>query len=192
MIDAAERLFLADGYGPTTIAAIADAAGVSVETIYKAFGGKPGLVRAIRDRAAGRRGTGSRGTTLRRDARPRSRPAAIIKNWGTLTTEVAPRVSPILLLVRAAADTDPEMATLLDEMDAARLERMTVNARHLYDAGHLRPDVTLEQATDVLWTYSSPELYELLVLRRGWPLEHYGRFVADAMNAALLPTRQPS
>jgi hypothetical protein len=38
----------------------------------------------------------------------------------------------------------------------------------------------------VLWTYTSPELYELLVVRRGMPLEDYGHFVAEAMTAALL------
>ncbi|MEO7663675.1 MAG: helix-turn-helix domain-containing protein, partial [Candidatus Limnocylindrales bacterium] len=47
VIEAARRLFLADGYGQTTVSAIAEAAGVSTETIYKAFGGKPGLVRAL-------------------------------------------------------------------------------------------------------------------------------------------------
>jgi hypothetical protein len=40
----------------------------------------------------------------------------------------------------------------------------------------------------VLWTYSSPELYELLVIRRGWSVERYGRFIADSMIAALLPS----
>jgi hypothetical protein len=114
-------------------------------------------------------------------------PRKIIANWGTLTTEVAPRVSPLLLVVRAAAKADPDLAPVWDEVEADRLERMTVNARHLRDAGHLRPGITLEAAADVLWTYSSPELYELLVLRRGWSLERYGQFVADAMIAALLP-----
>ena len=51
IVAVAERLFLRDGYSATTIAAIAGAAGVSADTIYKAFGGKPGLVRAIRDTA---------------------------------------------------------------------------------------------------------------------------------------------
>jgi hypothetical protein len=63
---------------------------------------------------------------------------------------------------------------------------MTGNARRLRNAGHLRPGVTLAQAADVLWTYSSPELYKLLVIRRAMPLEQYGRFVADAMINALL------
>ena len=47
IVDAAEQRFLGDGYGLTTVAAIAGDAGVSADTIYKSFGGKPGLVRAI-------------------------------------------------------------------------------------------------------------------------------------------------
>jgi hypothetical protein len=64
---------------------------------------------------------------------------------------------------------------------------MRANAKRLHDAGHLRPDVTVAHAADVLWTYSSPELYDLLVVRRRMPLDIYARFVADAMIAALLP-----
>jgi hypothetical protein len=113
-------------------------------------------------------------------------PRAIIRNWGILTMEVAPRVAPILLMVREAAASDPELARLQEEMDAARLTRMTHNARTLLKGNHLRSGITLDAATDVLWTYSSPELYDLLVMRRGWSVERYGRFIADAMIAALL------
>jgi hypothetical protein len=65
---------------------------------------------------------------------------------------------------------------------------MAHNARTLLEGGHLREGITLQAATDVLWTYSSPELYELLVIRRGWSIHRYGRFIADAMIAALLPS----
>jgi AcrR family transcriptional regulator len=187
ILDTAQRLFLEGGYAGTTIAAIAAAAEVSVETIYKSFGGKTGLVRAIRDR--GLAGEGPRPAPERSDEmRAREMdPRKIISNWGTFTTEVAPRVSPILLVVRAAAEADPELAELRDEMEADRLRRMTTNARHLYESGHLRPGMTLKTATDILWTYSSPELFELLVLRRRWSTDRYGRFIAEAMIAALLP-----
>src|SRR5579859_2536149 len=160
---------------------------VSVETIYKAFGGRPGLVRAICASALAGEGpvpAETRSDELQiREPDPRQ----IIRGWGKLTTEVAPRVAPILLLLRSAAATDPQMAALRAEMDTARLARMTQNARNLAKAGHLRDDITVEQAGEVLWTYSSPELYELLVLERGWPAERYGTFIADAMTAALLP-----
>jgi hypothetical protein len=68
---------------------------------------------------------------------------------------------------------------------------MTHNAHNLADAGHLRDGITTEHAAEVLWTYSSPELYELLVINRGWPPRNYGAFIADAMIAALLPPAPP-
>jgi AcrR family transcriptional regulator len=186
IIDAAERRFLRAGYASTTIAAVAADAGVSVDTIYKSFGGKPGLVRAIRNRAL--EGEGPVPAERRSDALHDGEhdPRTIIKAWGALTAEVAPRVAPILLLIRSAAATDAEAVALLDEMDADRLRRMTENARRLRDAGQLRRGITLARAADVLWTYSAPELYELLVLRRGWSRSRYGRFVAGAMIDALL------
>jgi AcrR family transcriptional regulator len=186
VIAAAERRFLRDGYGATTIAAIAEDAGVSADTVYKSFGGKPGLVRAIRARAL--EGEGPVPAEQRSDELQARAPDGrrILEGWGALTLEVAPRVAPILLLIRGAAASDPEVMALLEEMDADRLRRMTANARRLRDAGHLRAGVTVARAADVLWTYSAPELYELLVLRRGWAPARFGRFISDAMIAALL------
>ncbi|MCU1384438.1 MAG: putative transcriptional regulator, TetR family protein [Acidobacteria bacterium] len=188
IVDTARRLFLRDGFARTTIATIAGDAGVSEETVYKTFGSKTALVRTIRDRALA--GAGPVHAERRSDRMQAGAHDArtIIRGWGVLTVEVAPRVAPILLLVRDAAASDPELATLRDEMDAARRTRMTRNARTLFKAGHLRRGITLAAAADVLWTYSSPELYELLVIRRGWAIARYGRFVADAMIAALLPS----
>jgi AcrR family transcriptional regulator len=182
----ARRLFLRDGFAPTTIAAIAEGARVSVDTVYKAFGGKPGLVRAICEEALA--GDQPIAAEARSDALQAAAGDAreIIRGWGELTAEIAPRVAPILLLVRAAAAADREMAGLHAEMSAQRLERMTHNARNLAASGQLREDTTVERAAEIMWTYSSPELYELLVVNRRWPLERYGSFVADAMIAALV------
>jgi AcrR family transcriptional regulator len=188
ILEVARRLFLSEGYAATTVAAIAQASKVSVETIYKAFGGKPGLVKAIYER--GLEGSGSVPAERRSDAMRSGEtdPRKIIENWGAFVTEVAPLSAPILLLVKTAAASDPEMAQLLEEADRARLARMEHNARDLYERRLLREGVTLEQARDILWLYSSPELYELLVVRQGWAIERYGRFVAGGMIAALLPT----
>lgn len=79
------------------------------------------------------------------------------------------------------------MDRLRTVLEAQRLRRMTDNARSLAEAGHLRGDISVEYAADVLWTYSSPELYELLVVKREWSLEGFGDFVAEAMITALLP-----
>jgi AcrR family transcriptional regulator len=186
IIEVAERRFLRDGYAAPTVAAIAADAGVSPDTIYKSFAGKAGLVRAIRARAL--EGGGPVPAEQRSDAlhSSESDPRKILEAWGRLTAEVAPRAAPILLLIRSAAASDPEVRALQEELDADRHRRMSENARRLRDAGHLRAGITLAQAADVLWTYSSPELYELLVVRRGWSAARFGRFVAEAMIAALL------
>ena len=188
VIESASRLFVRDGFAATTIERIAEEARVSEETVYKVFGNKTGLVRAIRDRALASAGPGHAERRSDQMQASENDPREIIRNWGVLTMEVAPRVAPVLLLVREAAASDPELARLQAEMDAARLTRMTHNARTLLKGRHLRSGITLEAAADVLWTYSSPELYELLVIRRGWSPERYGHFIADAMVSALLPS----
>lgn len=185
VLDAAQMLFFSQGYAATTVTGIAEAAGVSPETLYKAFGGKPGLVRGLRANAllgAGPVPAEDRSDQLRDLADPR----AVVRGWAKLAGEVAPRVAPILGLVREAALLDPNLRHLADDLDADRLRRMRANARFLADAGHLRPGVSLTQATDVLFAVSSPEMYELLVVRRGWSLRRYTGFVADTIENALL------
>jgi AcrR family transcriptional regulator len=189
ILDTAERQFLTGGYASTTIAAIAREAGVSVETIYKAFGGKPGLVRAIFER--GLTGRGPVPAYERSDAmRERETdPETIMRNWGVLTTEVASVVTPIRLLMRSAAATEAEMAALLEDSDRERLERMRHHARFLQERGYLREGVSVAEATDILWTCSSVEIYDLLVLQRGWSPQRFAEFVAEFMITALLPKR---
>ena len=49
VLGAARTAFLADGFARTTVPGVASAAGVSVETVYKAFSNKAGLVKAVFD-----------------------------------------------------------------------------------------------------------------------------------------------
>ncbi|MEP7090694.1 MAG: helix-turn-helix domain-containing protein [Nocardioidaceae bacterium] len=185
VLAAAQELFFRQGYAATTISSIAEAAGVSPETIYKAFGGKPGLVRELRAHAllgAGPQPAEDRSDQLRGLADPQ----AVVRGWANLAGEVAPRVAPILCLLRDAAVLDPTLQELVEELDADRLRRMRANARFLSEAGHLRPGVSLTQATDVLFAVSSQEMYDLLVVRRGWSLRRYTDFVASTIENALL------
>lgn len=185
LLDAARGLLLTDGYAATTMALVARACDVSVESVYKRFGGKPGLVRAVVDKALA--GEGRTPAEQRSDALSATDPELLLRGWAQLTAEVAPRVAPILLLVRAAASHDQELFELAGELDQTRRRRMTDNAGRLAAAGQLRPGLTVEHAADVLWAYSSPELYDLLVLRSSWELPRYARFVEDGLRAHLLP-----
>ena len=187
VIEAAVRQFLSMGYAGTTIAAIAEEAGVSVATVYKTFRSKPGLVRAIYDRGLKGRGPV---TAYQRSEEMRMRerdPRTLMRSWGALGAEVGTEVTPILLLLRAAAGTDPDAAALLEEIREQRLKRMRYLARFLEQRGYLREGVSVAQAADVLWACTSAELYELFVIQRRWSIPRFGRFLADFMITSLLP-----
>jgi AcrR family transcriptional regulator len=187
VLEVAERRFLADGYPSTTVAAVAEEAGVSPELVYKAYGGKGGLVQAIYERRLG--GTGQVPAYQRSDQMREKHqdPRLIMHEWGLLTAEVAATLTPVRLLVRAAATTDPDMATLLERIEEERLDRMRHHAEFLAERGYLRSGVSTGEATDILWACSSTEFYELLVLQRKWSLPRFAQFITDFMTTGLLP-----
>lgn len=183
----ARELFLTRGFGATTIAEIARAAGVSAETVYKNFGGKAGLVRAIYEESL----LGSNGPPAEQRSdlaqMTATDPVALMERFGLFTTEVSPLGAPVYLLIRdAAANGDAAMAALLRDIDDARYRRMLHNAGQLLERGLLPRGVSATEAADVMFTATTVELYESLVLKRGWSPERYGRFIARTLTANLL------
>jgi AcrR family transcriptional regulator len=186
VLDAATRMFLERGYADTTVPAVARAAGVSAQSVYKAFGNKPGLLKAVFDVAMA--GDDEPMTMMQRKALTRVReepdPRRKLRLYGAFVADTAPRHTPIQLLARAAAGADPEAAGVWEQLCAERLHGMTMFAQGL--AAHLRDDVSVDDARDLLWAHNSPELYDLLVNVRGWPLAKFSRWLSDSLIAALL------
>jgi AcrR family transcriptional regulator len=185
VVQAARGLFAERGFSRTTVAAVASEAGVSPETVYKAFGGKAGLVRSIWQDALAGAGPGHAERRSDAIAASASSGLQIIEGWLRVALEVAPRAAAVLTLVRSAAAVDPEAAELLDEIERGRTERMLHNARALEAGGHLRSDLSAAQAAELLLIFSG-EFYERLVLRAGWDVETYVAAMTRTMAAALL------
>ena len=188
VLDAATRAFLADGYTTTTVPAIAAEAGVSVETVYKAFGNKAGLLKAVFDVAI----VGDdepiplseRDMVSRIQAEPDG--AKKLRIYCTAYVKRAARAVPVQLLVRQAAAADTGAAEVQRQLQEERLTGMTAFAGHLSDAQVLRKGVTIAEARDVLWLFTSPEVYERLVMERGWALNRFGAWLTRQLIAALL------
>jgi hypothetical protein len=102
----------------------------------------------------------------------------------------AQRAVAVELLARDAASGDPAAAAVWDQIQQQRLTGMSQFARHLHTGGHLPAGTTAGEARDVLWTFTSPELWELLVIQRRWAPTRYGHWLASMLTAALL-TPQP-
>ena len=186
MLAAARTLFLEHGYTATTLAEIAGQAGVSVETIYKGFANKAGVLKAVFDVAVA--GDDAPTPMTERDVIQAviNEPDAArkITTYTDHLAAAAGRAVPVQLLARDAAAADPGAAEVWAQIRAETLTAMTLFARNLADTGQLT--VPIGYAHDVLWTYHAPELYELLVLQRRWPAKRYGQFIAAAIITALL------
>jgi AcrR family transcriptional regulator len=188
VLDVARRAFLDHGYAGTTLGTIADQAGVSVETVYKAFGNKAGLVKAVFDVAI----VGDdepvplegRDMVARIQAEPAGREKLAI--YGREYAVRAERSVPVQLLVRDAAAADAGAAGVLEQLKTERLTGMTAFADHLHQSKVLRTGVSAADARDVLWLFTSPEVYEQLVLERGWSPARFGTWMTQQLAAALL------
>jgi AcrR family transcriptional regulator len=193
IVAAAGELFRQLGYRRTTMAGVAERAGVSAETVYKAFGTKTALVKAVFDRViAGddepvpiARRTGAQAIRAEPDVR------AKIAMYAREMAQRQQRAAWVQILVRDGRHVDDELGEVWRRLLAERLTGMTMLGQHLLDTGALRAGIDLEEVRDVLWTYIAVELYELLVLERGWPLDRYTEWIANAIAAALLPAPQP-
>ena len=188
VLAAARRRFVASGYTGTTLGAIASDADVSVEAIYKAFGNKAGLLKAVFDVALAGDDSpvaiADRAWVARVIAEPD--PRRKLRLYARQIAAAMPRVAPIQLLARAAATTDPELDAVWRQMGMERLTGMNAFAGHLAQGRHLRPGVGKAQARDLLWLYNSVAIYELLVLERGWTVRRYQDFLGSSLIDALL------
>src|SRR5690349_1188388 len=166
---AAQSRFLEQGYAATTVGEIASEVGVSVETVYKAFANKAGLLKAIFDVAI----VGDdepvpleqREMVARINAEADGRKKLAI--YGAAYAERAARAVPIQRLVRDAAAADSAASAVLEQLNSERLAGMTAFSEHLHDAKVLRKGVRAADARDVLWLFTAPEVYERLVIERG-------------------------
>lgn len=188
MLGSARELFIEKGYVATTIVAIADRARVSPETVYAAYRTKRSLLSAVIDVSiAGddvpvplleRRWV----QDLRLEADPRRRVAMLARN-GRLILE---RITPIYEVLRGAAASDPEIATLWELHKAQRHagQRSLITIVGL--DGALRKDLTVEAAGDILFAIGSPETFRLLTGDRGWTASRFERWYAETLTRLLL------
>lgn len=187
VLDACLHLVLRDGYRATTVRAVAERAGVSAETVYKAFGNKRGLMKAVYDTVL----AGDDAPVPLGD-RPELRailaiadPVAKLHSYAGFVCGVHERLGGLQPVLAAA---DPELAEIVAETDRERLTGVTAFVAHLQAVGHLAPGLDPARAADACWALTSPQFYALLVHTRGWPPARYRAQLADLLITAVLTT----
>jgi AcrR family transcriptional regulator len=188
VLRAARDLFVTRGYVATTVAAIAERAQVSVDTVYATVGRKPALLRELVETAIS--GTDQAVPALQRDYVARIRAAATaqekLTTYAQSITEIQQRLAPVFIALRDAAVTDPECSSLWAEISARRASNMRLFAADLRGTGELRDDLTDDQVADIIWSMNAAEYWVLLVHQRAWTPDQFASWLSDAWTRLLL------
>ena len=191
MREAALRLFREQGYAATPMQAIADEAGVAVQTLYFTFGTKRALLSEILDIAI----AGDEEPVATLD-RPHIQallddpdPVAQLRGQARVTRTVYERLAPALEVVRGAATADPDLAALWERSIQQRATVMERFIAALAAKTALRGGMDQATAVDIALALQSPELIMFLTGKRGWSPDKYEQWLADALISELLPAK---
>jgi AcrR family transcriptional regulator len=192
MLDAAIACFTTAGYDGTTMAAIAERAGVAVQTLYFTFHTKAQLLQQTLARAV--LGDGPPVPPPQTEwykamqAQEAIRPALEHLIGGV--TQIMERVAPLRPLFEAAA-AEPGVTEVWANAERLRLEGYRAIIELLATKQPLAAGRTPDSATDVLFVLLGPDTFRAFTHGRGWPLEHWKAWVTATLERDLFTQPAP-
>jgi TetR/AcrR family transcriptional regulator, regulator of autoinduction and epiphytic fitness len=188
VLDAARELFVGNGYGATTIQAIADEAGVAVQTVYAVFGNKRAILSELLDVSIA--GDDKQVVVNAREWMQAvwNAPTAAerLGAYAAAVARIMQSAGDVFAVVTAAAATDTEVIELANTTEARRRQGAAAVVDSVRSVSALRPGLTPDRAVDVLWLLNGPLVYTQLVRQAAWPLDRYQAWLADTMVQQLL------
>jgi AcrR family transcriptional regulator len=188
VLDAAETLFVRDGYAAATIAAIAEKADVAVQTVYAVFGNKRAIlnellaIRVVGDDHANPLQSREQWQAIEREPDPRRQLALL----AALATQIGNRIGSLYQVLAGAAGSDPEIAELYRKQQQARYKDQQRLARSLARKGALKEGLPEATATDIMWAIANPNTHHALISERRWTPGQYEQWLAQMLTCALL------
>jgi AcrR family transcriptional regulator len=184
VLASARKLFLERGYAGTTVAAVADDAGVSPETIYLSLGGKRGLLEGVME-VTGPHGSAEADNAWWDMVAQLSHADDRLAKMVEYSCRILARTQPIHAIIRGAADKEAFAAELGRRLMRERLNNQTERIRH-YLAGDLKAGLSVAEAGQRYCALASPELYHALTVELGWTAERHQRWLTDLVGSDLL------
>jgi len=189
IIDTARSLMLERGYRRTSVADIAAAASVNVDTLYQLVGRKASILREIVEQAIS--GEDQAVPAEERDyvvavrAEPDARQK--LRIYASAVRRTQHRLAPIVRVILEAAPSEPGVAALWHEITERRAANMRTFIADVAQASPLRDGLSQDKAADIVWTLNSTDVYLLMTSDRGWSSEEFEEWLGDAWERLLLP-----
>lgn len=184
IIEAAYSLFTQHGYEATTMQAVADEAGVAVQTVYFTFRTKAGLLAAIESRAVGSGEEGPDWLEQRRRELLGERNASnVVALWVAATAAVLNRITAFVALLGASLPMDTDAIALRDRERDRWFQTLIDRVAAL---GSLRPDLTHSRALDVARALVRVEAYQEMTRRWQWTDQEWIEWMTGVLTRELL------
>jgi AcrR family transcriptional regulator len=191
ILEASRELFIERGYITTPITLIAERAEVSPQTVYGVFGDKRSVLRALMDEMIGgeegpERLMETEGPQRMRQERDQRTQLRMLAGG---VTGILERAGTLFMIMRDAAAADDEIAASYNEIHDIRYRNMYLMVGWVAANGSLKDGMSIEEATDIIWTLTSADVRHLLRNDRGWTAERYQSWLAETMISSILPSR---
>ncbi len=184
IVTAAHKLFLERGYLPTTIRAVADAAGVAEKTVYLAFNNKAALLDGVID-AAISGGEQHARQTLQDQTTTLDAPPEILRAFSQTAAAIMEHTARVLSMAESAATIDPELADLGERGHVAMRQRFEGVAAALSAYGALAPGVSESHAAATIYALANDSVYLRLTDGYGWNSDDYADWLEHVLTAVL-------
>jgi AcrR family transcriptional regulator len=183
---AARALLLERGFDGTTIAAIAEAAGVSSQTVYATFGSKTGVLRAVMDLA--RFGPGYREQVAR--VMKEKDPVIRLRLAAGIARQIFEAERDEMELWRGGGAVSPDFTLIEREHEDLRFNSQAPMIDLLIEQKRLKPGMDRKTARELLWALTGRDLFRMLVVERGWPGDKFEEWLGQALVDALVAPKR--
>lgn len=184
ILKAAKRLFQTKGFDRVTIGMLAEAAEVSMPTIYAIFKSKRGVLQSLIDDAL----PAEQFTALVDGSMHEQSPKKRLSITAKLSRQIYDAESELMDILRGASVVAPEFKELEQERERRRYERQGEYVKKLIQDKALAKRLTLRQARDILWSLTGRDMYRMLVIERGWTSDAYEKWLGQVLVESLLNT----
>jgi len=160
-------------------------AAVSPKTIEAVYGSKRALLAEVINPEAFSTST----MVLIDELRATRDPSRQLSLVAQIARQAYEPVASTLELLRTAGGVAPELAEVARQIEVRRRQNQARLIASLHEQEALRPGLSLEEATDVLWVLTSYDVYRMLIVEQGWQGERYETWLAQLLVQQLLASR---
>lgn len=186
ILEAAKELFQTDGFDRVTISKLAQAAEVSMPTIYAIFKSKRGILQSLIDEAL----PPEQFEALVDNSMQEQSPIKCLSITAKLSRQIYDAERELMDILRGASVVAPEFKELEQEREQRRYERQGEYIKKMMKTKSLAKGLTLQKARDILWTLTGRDMYRMLVVEREWTSDEYEEWLAQLLINSLLHTER--